>query len=85
MPVQVVKFTLLAESMLLNMILLLINSEKGLSLVVHDMPENGDTPFIEMAITEDVPLITGNVKHFPQQSRKGCTVISPAQFLKKYF
>lgn len=52
---------------------------------MHDMPDKGDTPFIEMAITEDVPLITGNVKHFPQQSRKGCTVISPAQFLKKYF
>ena len=55
------------------------------SVVVHDMPDKGDTPFIEMAITEDVPLITGNIKHFPKQLRKGCIVISPAQFLKKYF
>ena len=55
------------------------------SVVVHDMPDKGDTPFIEMAITEDVPLITGNIKHFPKQARKGCIVISPAQFLRKYF
>lgn len=55
------------------------------SVVVHDMPDKGSAPFIEMAITEDVPLITGNIKHFPQQLRKGCTVISPAQFLRRYF
>jgi len=55
------------------------------TVVVHDMPDKGDTPFIEMAITEDVPLITGNIKHFPKQVRKGCIVVSPAQFLKKYF
>lgn len=55
------------------------------SVVVHDMPDKGDTPFIEMAITEEVPLITGNIKHFPKQLIKGCTVITPAQFLKKYF
>lgn len=55
------------------------------SVVVHDMPDKGDTPFIEMAITQDVPLITGNIKHFPKQIRKGCIVVSPAQFFKKYF
>ena len=55
------------------------------SVVVHNMPDKGDTPFIEMAITEDVPLISGNIKHFPKQLRKGCIVISPAQFLKEYF
>ena len=55
------------------------------SVIVHDMPDKGDTPFIEMAITEDIPLITGNIKHFPKQVRRGCIVVSPAQFLKKYF
>ena len=55
------------------------------SVVVHNMPDKGDTPFIEMAITENVPLVTGNIKHFPRQVRKGCIVVSPAQFLKKYF
>ena len=55
------------------------------SVVVHDMLDIGDTPFIEMAIAEEVPLITGNTKHFPKHLRKGCIVLSPAQFLKKYF
>ena len=55
------------------------------SVVVHNMPDKGDTPFLEMAITEDAPLITGNLKHYPKQLRKGCIVLSPGQFLKKYF
>ncbi len=55
------------------------------NVVIKDMPDEGDMPFIEMAITEGVPLITGNIKHFPVQLRKGCIVISPAQFLEQYF
>jgi len=55
------------------------------SIVIHDMPDPGDVPFLEMSITEDVPLITGNLKHFPEKLRKGAVVLSPAQFLKKFF
>jgi uncharacterized protein len=55
------------------------------SVVVHNMPDEGDAPFLEMAITEEVPLITENLKHYPKQLRKGCIVLSPGQFLKKYF
>ena len=55
------------------------------TVVVHNMPDEGDTPFLEMAITEEAPLITGNLKHYPKQLRKGCVVLSPAQFLKRYF
>lgn len=55
------------------------------SVVVHNMPDRGDTPFIEMAITEDVPLVTGNIRHFPERIRKGCVVVSPTHFLKNYF
>ena len=55
------------------------------TVVVHNMPDEGDTPFLEIAITEEVPLITGNIKHYPKQLRKGCIVLSPSQFLKKYF
>lgn len=55
------------------------------SVIVHDMPDEGDAPFLEIAITEDVPLITGNLKHFPEKLRKGCIVLSPAQFLRRYF
>jgi len=49
------------------------------------MPDPGDAPFLEVAITEETPLITGNLKHFPEKLRKGCMVMSPAQFLEKYF
>ncbi|NLE25353.1 MAG: putative toxin-antitoxin system toxin component, PIN family [Clostridiaceae bacterium] len=55
------------------------------SVVVNDLPDEGDRPFIEIAISENVPLITGNIKHFPMTLRKGCIVISPAQFVKQYF
>ena len=55
------------------------------NIVIHNMPDEGDAPFLEMAITEDVPLVTGNIKHYPKQLRKGCIVLSPRQFLKKYF
>ena len=55
------------------------------SVIVHNMPHEGDTPFLEMAITEEVPLITGNLKHYPRQLRKGCIILSAGQFLKKYF
>ncbi|SPD71792.1 Nucleic acid-binding protein contains PIN domain-like protein [uncultured Desulfobacterium sp.] len=54
-------------------------------VVVHNIPDDGDAPFLEMALTEDVPLVTGNLKHFPKHIRKGCTVLSPGQFVEKYF
>jgi putative PIN family toxin of toxin-antitoxin system len=51
-------------------------------VIVRDLPDEGDSPFLEMAITEGVPLVTGNLKHFPRQKRKGCVVMSPSQFIK---
>ena len=55
------------------------------TVIIHNMPDPGDAPFLEVAITEETPLITGNLKHFPEKLRKGCMVMSPAQFLEKYF
>ena len=55
------------------------------SVIVQNMPDEGDAPFLEMAVTENAPLVTGNVKHYPKQLRKGCIVLSPREFLKKYF
>jgi uncharacterized protein len=51
-------------------------------VIVHDLPDQGDIPFLEIAITEDIPLVTGNLKHFPLKKRKDCAVLSPSQFLK---
>ncbi|SPD75032.1 Nucleic acid-binding protein contains PIN domain-like protein [uncultured Desulfobacterium sp.] len=51
-------------------------------VIIHHMPDKADIPFIEMAITETVPLVTGNLRHFPAKNRRGCAVLSPAQFIK---
>ena len=53
--------------------------------VVLDMPDPGDIPFLEVALTEDVPLITGNKRHYPKDKRAGCQVLIPAEFLQSYF
>lgn len=47
---------------------------------ITDLPDPDDAPFLEVAQTTEVPLITGNTKHFPASSRHGCRVVSPQQF-----
>jgi len=62
------------------------NSHYTLSrIVVNNLPDEGDVPFLEIAISENVPLVTGNLKHYPENARKGCTVLSPVLFVKKHF
>lgn len=54
-------------------------------VVAHNMPDEGDVPFLEIAISENVPLVTGNLKHYPKRARRSCIVLSPRQFLNEYF
>jgi putative PIN family toxin of toxin-antitoxin system len=54
------------------------------TLVVHDMPYPGDIPFLEIALGEQAPLITGNRRHFPAISARACEIYSPADFLRRY-
>lgn len=54
-------------------------------IVAQDMPDEGDVPFIEIALGEGVPLITGNLKHYPERARMGCNVLSPKQFIDRFF
>jgi len=62
------------------------NSYYTLSRVVaRDIPDPGDVPFLEIALSEGVPLITGNLKHYPENSRMGCIVVSPKQFIDQFF
>lgn len=54
------------------------NSHYTLSEIVdHDIPDEGDVPFLEIALNEGLPLITGNLKNYPQSARTGCVVLSP--------
>jgi putative PIN family toxin of toxin-antitoxin system len=53
--------------------------------VILDMPDPGDVPFLEIALAESVPLITGNKKHYPKDKRAGCQVLTPEEFLRTFF
>ena len=63
-------------------------------LVLPPLPDPGDTPFLgvalseevalskEVPLAEEVPLVTGNARHFPPQSRGNCEVLSPGEFVR---
>ncbi|MDY0087512.1 MAG: putative toxin-antitoxin system toxin component, PIN family [Coriobacteriia bacterium] len=52
-------------------------------LVVR-LPDADDEPFLEVALACDAGcLVTGNLAHFPPESRAGATVLSPAEFVDR--
>jgi predicted nucleic acid-binding protein len=57
----------------------------GVAVIAHplpaDIPDPDDLPFLEVAAELMVPLITGNIRHFPEPQRYGVPVFSPAEFL----
>lgn len=62
--------------------------DEGLAInappLVTDLPDIDDAPFIEVAHHTEAILITGNLKHYPQESRHGVEVIEPATFLREW-
>lgn len=54
------------------------------SIHVPNLPDPGDIPFLETAITADVPLVTGNLKHFPKHLCRGHKVVDPAEFMRQW-
>ena len=44
-------------------------------------PDPKDAPFIALAHAAGAWLVTGNLKHFPEEIRNGVTVVSPAYYL----
>ena len=58
------------------------NSHYMLSTVLaRDLPDEADVPFLEIAVTGGVPLITGNLKHYPESSSMGCHVLTAREFM----
>ena len=53
------------------------------SVIAPGLPDLGDVPFLEVALSEGVPLVTGNRKHFPAKLCRGCTILSPGEFLDR--
>ena len=46
------------------------------------LPDPDDAAFAECALVERVPLVTGNVRHFPKQACRGLRIMSPAEFVR---
>ena len=44
-------------------------------------PDPEDTMFLEAATAADCPLVTGNLRHFPESCRNGVVVLTPAEWL----
>jgi putative PIN family toxin of toxin-antitoxin system len=53
------------------------------SVVAADLPDPGDVPFLETALTVSAPLVTGNKRHFPAKKSRGAEVLTPAEFLRR--
>jgi uncharacterized protein len=49
----------------------------------HTLPDPTDAPFLALAKAAGAWLVTGNLKHFPEDARGGVTVVSPAEYLER--
>jgi uncharacterized protein len=47
----------------------------------HAGPDPKDIPFLALAQSAGAWLVTGNLKHFPEETRAGVTVLSPTEYL----
>jgi predicted nucleic acid-binding protein len=52
------------------------------SIPTVQLPDPDDAAFLEVALASSSDfLVTGNISHFPAESRRGCRVASPAEFV----
>ncbi len=49
--------------------------------IVGHLPDPGDIPFLEVALTAGVPLVTGNKRHFPPALTRSCRIMTPREFM----
>lgn len=52
-------------------------------VIIHGLPDKGDIPFVEVATTAGVPLVTGNIKDFPRRLCHGIRIITPPAFCQE--
>jgi predicted nucleic acid-binding protein len=48
------------------------------------LPDPDDGVFLAAAAVAGVPLVTGNVRHFPAAARGGVLVLTPREFAQRY-
>lgn len=51
--------------------------------VFDDLPDPKDACFLEVAFNAGLPLVTGNVKHFPLEKNRGVKVLTAAEFVER--
>ncbi|MDZ4200324.1 MAG: PIN domain-containing protein [Kiritimatiellia bacterium] len=49
------------------------------------LPDPEDLPFMEAALGHGVPIVTGNIRHFPRELMGSIPVFSPAEFLARLY
>ncbi len=49
--------------------------------VLEPFPDPTDLPFIEVALTAQAVLVTGNKRHFPEKLCRGIKIVSPREML----
>jgi len=47
----------------------------------YRLPDLGDAPFLECARAAGVPLVTGNLRHYPKGAAPDIRVMTPAQYV----
>jgi len=48
-----------------------------------DLPDADDNPFLAVALAGQADyLVTGNLADYPAVKRRGCAVVSPAEFME---
>ncbi|WP_045213978.1 putative toxin-antitoxin system toxin component, PIN family [Desulfonatronovibrio magnus] len=48
---------------------------------VRGLPDQSDAPFLEVAMAAKIPLVTGNIRHYPDEWRQKCVILAPTDFL----
>ncbi len=46
-----------------------------------DLPDRSDAPFLECAMAAGVPLVTGNLRHYPRSAAREVSVMTPARYV----
>ena len=46
-----------------------------------DLPDRSDAPFLECALAARVPLVTGNLRHYPKVAVGEASVMTPARYV----
>ena len=55
------------------------------TVLISTLPDAGDIPFLETALSAEAPLVTGNLKHFPAHLCQGCPIFTPRRFIEEFF